>query len=102
MVHCAGCHGNFSVSGYSGHVRRTQTPACVTAYNAQLHHENEIHENEIESVEEEAEAPVFLGDFFGDYEDDDFSWPDDEGMSTDHMYYYSLRTKTNVQDPTKI
>jgi hypothetical protein len=72
-VHCAGCHCTFSISGYSSHVRRTGSSLCVAAYQARLREENDI-ENATE--DEEDGMDVFSGDFFGDYDNDDFEWPD--------------------------
>lgn len=68
MVHCAGCHRSFSVSGYTLHVQRTGTSACIAAYHAQA--------GDIDEERNDGEA--FSGDFFGDYQDGDFDWPDDE------------------------
>jgi hypothetical protein len=84
MVHCAGCHSNFSVSGYTHHLRFTKSSSCAAAYNAQL---EDIEDNDM---------PAFSGDFFGNYEDGDFDWPDG-GMSSVDMYFHQL---TIVQVPT--
>jgi len=65
-------------------------------YNAQLRHKSNLESVEEEVEEEVEESGVFSGDFFGDYDDEDFDWPDDEGMSTDHMYSYLPRTKPTV------
>jgi hypothetical protein len=99
MAHCAGCHCNFSVSGYTHHIRLTQSSSCAAAYHAQLGH---INDNEIEeggggaaflgdfgNAEDEDDSAAFAGDFFGDYQDEDFDWPD-EGMSTVIAYLHLL------------
>ena len=78
MVHCAGCHSNFSASGYTHHLRQTQSTSCTAAYYAQLEHENDV-----EIVGDADDMPEFSGDFFGNYEDEDLDWPDNEGMSTE-------------------
>ena len=67
MVYCAGCHRNFSVSGYTLHVKRAST-ACVTAYHAQV--------NQIDNMD--GDVDVFSGDFFANYQEEDFEWPDEE------------------------
>jgi hypothetical protein len=77
MIHCAGCHCNFSVSGYTHHLRLTQSSSCAAAYQAQLGHEND------DEIEEYEEGVTFPADFFGDYEDDDRL---DGGMSTVDIY----------------
>jgi hypothetical protein len=61
MVHCSGCHSNFSVSGYTHHLRHTKSFACAAAYRAQL----------VEIEEDDNDIPAFSGDLFGNYEDDD-------------------------------
>jgi len=107
MVRCPGCHCRFSISGYSSHVQRTQSFPCIAAYHAAVRHENDIeavekgHENDIGAVEEEdVDMEAFSGDFFGDYQDDDFGWPDDRGMSTD--VFPLSEVENGVQIPTKI
>jgi hypothetical protein len=98
MVHCAGCHCNFSVSGYTHHLRFAQSSSCIAAYHAQLEHENDVEivddEDDLdvpehEIVDDEDNAPAFAGDFFGDYEDEDFDWPD-EGMSIVDVHFHLL------------
>ena len=102
MIHCAGCHCNFSVSGYTHHLQLTQSPSCAAAYRAQLEHENE---NEIEEdndmaneIEEDDGTATFSGDFFGNYRDEDFDWPDG-GTSIVDTYLHLL---TIAQVPMKI
>jgi hypothetical protein len=82
MVHCAGCHCTFSVSGYTHHLRLTRSPACAAAYHARL-------EQEIQFVEEDNGVAAFSGDnsvfsgddsafsgaVFGNYNGDDFDSP---------------------------
>ncbi len=69
MVHCTGCRHNFTVSGYTLHVQRTGSSACKAAYHAQFNHTDNV---------ESAVGDVFSGDFFGDYQEDDFDWPVNE------------------------
>jgi hypothetical protein len=76
-IHCAGCHRAFSISGYSSHVRRTRSSFCIAAYQARLRDANDVESAE----EEDDDMDVFSGDFFGDYDKDDFEWPDEGGMS---------------------
>jgi len=92
MVHCAGCHSNFSMSGYTHHLRLTHTPSCAAAYHAQLRHEDDTahHENDFGIVEDN---DVFSGDYFGNYKDEDFDWPDDTGMSIVDINLHYLKTK---------
>jgi hypothetical protein len=71
MVRCAGCHHDFSVSGYSLHVQRTRTSACVAAYHGQIDHMDDVN-----GVPDGME--VFSGDYFTNYQDDDFEWPENE------------------------
>jgi hypothetical protein len=78
MVHCAGCHRSFTISGYTLHVQRTGSSACISAYHAQL--------GNLDDVDEERDdVEVFSGDFFGDYQDADFDWPDDEQEPVEGM-----------------
>ena len=79
MIHCTGCRCNFSISGYSSHVQRTQSSPCIAAYHAALRHENDIENVEDEDVDMDA----LSGDIFGDYQADDVGRPDDGGMSID-------------------
>ena len=69
MVHCIGCRRNFTVSGYTLHIQRTKASACTAAYRAQINHTDDV-DNTV--------AEEFSGDFFGDYQEDDFDWPDNE------------------------
>jgi hypothetical protein len=80
MVHCTGCHRSFTVSGYTFHVQRTGSSACVAAYHAQLDNTDNIDEECNENGDDNANdnLEVFTGDFFGNYQDDDFDWPEDE------------------------
>ena len=74
MVRCSGCHSDFTVSGYTLHVQRTKSSACIAAYHAQI--------NDADNVDN-MDAEVFSGDFFGDYEEDDFDWPDNDQEPAD-------------------
>ena len=89
MVHCTGCHCNFSISGYTSHVQRTQSSPCIAAYHAAIRHENGVEDVE----EEDVDMETFSGDIFGDYQDDDFAWPDDGGMSIDVLPLSEDETK---------
>jgi hypothetical protein len=77
MIHCTGCHCSFSVSGYTLHIQRTGTHACIAAYHAQVGNMENMNEEDDDDVE------AFSGDFFGDYQDVDFDWPDDEQEPAD-------------------
>jgi hypothetical protein len=68
MVRCAACHRSFTVSGYTLHVMRLGSQACVAAHLAQMQH---------------ADTEAFSGDFFGDYQDNDFDWPNDKQEPAD-------------------
>ena len=63
MVVCIACFRNFSLRGYSQHVRRTSNHACRRAY-----HEAEV------AAELEADVPE---DYFGPYHENDLQWPPD-------------------------
>ena len=90
MVHCAGCHCNFSASGYTHHLRFSQSSSCAAAFQGQLEHENVVdNENDVEITGDEDDMPAFLGDVFGNYEDEDFDWPDG-GMSIIDMDFRLL------------
>ena len=84
-VRCAGCHCTFSISGYSHHVQRTGLSACIAAYHAQIKHAED-------TEEDHDDMEVFSGDVFGNYEDNEFDWPDDRGklsaayVFTIHIY----------------
>jgi hypothetical protein len=107
MVHCAGCHSNFSVSGYTHHLRLTQSSACAAAYHAQLEHENDV------DIEEDHDMPALSGDFFGNYDDKDFNWPDGlltvntsliptDNCTGDNEEYFDVQapaSNTPAQDP---
>ncbi len=41
--------------------------ACIAAYHAQINH-----------MDNDGDVEVFSGDFFADYQEDDFEWPDEE------------------------
>jgi hypothetical protein len=71
MVRCAGCHHDFTVSGYSLHIHRTGSSACIAAYHGQINHMDSI-----DGVDDDME--VFSGDCFPNYQDDDFEWPENE------------------------
>ena len=64
MVVCIACFRNFSLHGYSQHVRRTSNHACRRAY-----HEAEV------AAELEADVPE---DYFGPYHENDLQWPPDD------------------------
>jgi hypothetical protein len=68
MVRCTGCHRNFTVSGYTLHIKRNASDACITAYHAQVNRMNNMDGN----------VEVFSGDFVADYQEEDFEWPDQE------------------------
>jgi hypothetical protein len=66
MVHCAGCHNNFSVSGYTHHLRFAQSSSsCAAAYHAQVGHGKDS-----EMEEDGNDNAAFLGEI-GDYNDND-------------------------------
>ena len=92
MIHCAGCHCNFSVSGYTHHIRLARSTSCTAAYYAQLRHESVDDDDDDAAAAFSAEGKdgddmeAFAGDFFGDYKNEDFDWPDDGGMSTTYIF----------------
>ena len=67
MVCCAGCHRNFTISGYTLHIKRNVPSTCIAAYHVQINH-----------MDNDGDVEVFSGDFFADYQEDDFEWPDEE------------------------
>jgi hypothetical protein len=78
MIHCTGCHRGFTVSGYTLHIQRTRTAACIAAYHAEV--------DNMDLTEDGNNAEVFRGDFFGDYQREDFDWPDDEQGPAEGIY----------------
>lgn len=88
MVHCAGCNQDFTVSGYTSHIH------CTTRVPCRAIHHNELANLALDSDDDDdkglsfardllvsdAERQGLVGDLFGDYEDIDVGWPDDEQL----------------------
>ena len=79
MVFCTGCRRKFKPSGYTIHIRRSQTSACGVAYRENLQ-AAELN-NSCDDVEEETH---FQGDFFGDYDESDLPWPVEAELDEDN------------------
>lgn len=81
MVHCTGCHCEFTVTGYSLHVQRTRNSACTAAYNAHIEYMDNVdgHIEYVDNVDRvRSDVEVFSGDYFTNYQDNDFEWPEEE------------------------
>ncbi|KAF8337856.1 hypothetical protein F5887DRAFT_1077979 [Amanita rubescens] len=79
MVYCAGCRRNFKPSGFSLHIQRSKNTLCLAAhYNRLKELEQEEHDEVMEEEHDTNDVLQFEGDFFGDYEDDDLDWPDED------------------------
>jgi hypothetical protein len=83
MVQCAGCNQEFSASGYTMHIARTTTSICRAAYNQ--HFQAALTDNQVDDIDVDMDATGsqrFEGDFFGNYQEVDFDWPQDDEKDT--------------------
>jgi hypothetical protein len=87
MPICAGCQLNFSLPGYTSHLRQTRNPQCVAIYQqafGDIPASDEPDDAHIEASHSNSAdcrvPPTFQGDFFGsDYREEDFGYEDDDG-----------------------
>ena len=94
MVNCPGCLRAFSYSGYTSHIRRTTNVNCKGEFHAQLNSahnhdmdggninvncmDNDEYMDDDEHMDDDNEPESsfqFTGDFFGNYQEEDFEWP---------------------------
>ena len=91
MVHCAGCNQDFTVSGYTSHIHRTTRVPCRAIHHNELANlalddddDNDDDDEDLSFVgdllDSDAERQGFARDLFGDYDDIDVGWPDDEEL----------------------
>ena len=88
MVHCAGCNHEFTVSGYTSHIHRTTRVPCRAIHRNELANpaldsddDDEGRSQAGDSFDSDAERQGFARDLFGDYNDIDVGWPDEEELS---------------------
>jgi hypothetical protein len=84
MVQCVGCNQEFSASGYMMHVARTTTSICHAVYDKRFQvapTNNQVDDIDIDM--DTAGSQRFEGDFFGNYQEVDFDWPQDEEKDDD-------------------
>ena len=88
MVHCAGCNHEFTVSGYTSHIHRTTRVPCRAIHHNELANpaldsddDDEGRSQAGDSFDSDAERQGFARDLFGDYNDIDVGWPDEEELS---------------------
>ena len=82
---CTGCHHLFTSSGYVKHVCNTTNRDCHIGYQQELWSAwfYDIRDEDEEMYGPQDEAGTldgFQGDLFGQYDECDFEWPDDDGM----------------------
>jgi hypothetical protein len=85
-MNCVGCRRDFSLGGYTKHIRHSQNPICHALYEEQLAYlpgveEGSGAEKEVEDENhlEPDHGPIpFGGDFFGQYDEQDLNWQEDE------------------------
>ena len=85
MVLCTGCNREFSTSGFTTHIRRTTTAICRAAH---LNPFNHAGDNDIDM--EYTGSRNFEGDYFGNYEQADFGWPEDDKTNGTKIHYLGM------------
>ena len=92
MVKCASCLRVFTHSGYAHHVQHTRNDNCVAEFHAQIiradnrngveewdndeyMEDNECMDNDDKCVDDDDGDYEFAGDFFGNYQTQDFEQP---------------------------
>jgi hypothetical protein len=89
MVLCPGCNREFSTSGFITHVHRTTTAVCRAAYHNIFTPSDHVGDNDIDM--EHTGSENFEGDYFGNYEQADFSWPEDDETNGTTIHYLAMR-----------
>ncbi|KAF8703639.1 hypothetical protein AX14_014179 [Amanita brunnescens Koide BX004] len=76
MVLFPGCNREFSTSGFITHVHHTTTAVCRAVYHNIFTPSDHVGDNDIDM--EHTGSENFEGDYFGNYEQADFSWLEDD------------------------
>jgi hypothetical protein len=85
-MNCLGCRRDFSLAGYTKHIRHSHNPNCHALYEEQVAYlpgaeEGSGAEKEIEDerdLEPDGGPIPFGGDFYGQYDEQDFNWQEDK------------------------
>jgi hypothetical protein len=77
-MRCTGCDREFTESGFAMHAMHTSSVLCRNAYREL------VIQAALEEQDQNGEDPdmpiAFRGDYFGDYDETEFQWPDNHRM----------------------